>query len=76
MSDLPWQSASCFYLAGMIAAILAVLWISKWLDGAEVRAIKRRRKQIRCARITLRELNRERPGAFCSRELKDWRSHD
>jgi len=42
-----WRAALCFSLAGAIALTFAVLWFRKWRAGAEVRAIKRRRRHLR-----------------------------
>ena len=55
---------ACILIASLAGGLLAG-WAAKWWDGREVRAIKRRRKQMR---VLYKELNRHRPGVFMVRK--------
>jgi hypothetical protein len=68
MSDMPWQSALCFVCAVALAGVLLAGWIAKWMEGAEMRAIKRARKRRREAWKYIRKTST----TFQNSQVKDW----
>lgn len=62
---MSWSGAMACILIASLAGGLIAGWAAKWWDGREVRAIKRRRKQMR---VLYKELNRHRPGVFMVRK--------
>jgi membrane protein YqaA with SNARE-associated domain len=64
-----WSASMAWVLIACIAAGLIIGSIAKWVQNREVRAIMRRRKQMRAS---WKQLNELRPGAFQVKSYNEW----